>query len=290
MTDFILLADSGATKTEWKLIGQASKPSFFTSGLSPYHMESDVMVDLLKKEFPDSIYQKQISSIFFYGTGCKTTPKANIVKKALSSIFPDSGIHVTHDLMGAAIALCGNKPGIACILGTGSNSCEFNGKKITFNSPGLGFILGDEGSGAYMGKKVITHYLYQQFDKLLTESFEAQFKTNKDEILHKVYKEPYPNRYLASFAVFLSAQRGHYIIENIIEDGLRSFFDQHIVRYKSRVTSKVNFVGSIAFHFKDKIVELCDAYGFDLGEIMQQPMNGLAQYHTDKIIGNIQPR
>ena len=192
--------------------------------------------------------------------------------------------------MGAAIALCGNKPGIACILGTGSNSCEFNGKKITFNSPGLGFILGDEGSGAYMGKKVITHYLYQQFDKLLTESFEVQFKTNKDEILHKVYKEPYPNRYLASFAVFLSAQRGHYIIENIIEDGLRSFFDQHIVRYKSRVTCKVNFVGSIAFYFKDKIVELCDAYGFDLGEIMQQPMNGLAQFHTDKIIGNIQPR
>ena len=140
-----------------------------------------------------------------------------------------------------------------------------------------------------MGKKVITHYLYQQFDKLLTESFEAQFKTNKDEILHKVYKEPYPNRYLASFAVFLSAQRGHYIIENIIEDGLRSFFDQHIVRYKSRVTSKVNFVGSIAFYFKDKIVELCDAYGFDLGEIMQQPMNGLAKFHTDKIIGNIQP-
>ena len=290
MTDFILLADSGATKTEWKLIGQASKPSFFTSGLSPYHMESDVMVDLLIKEFPNSIYQHQISSIYFYGTGCKTTPKANIVKKALSSIFPDSGIHVTHDLMGAAIALCGNKPGIACILGTGSNSCEFNGKKITLNSPGLGFILGDEGSGAYMGKKVITHYLYQQFDKLLTESFEAQFKTNKDEILHKVYKEPYPNRYLASFAVFLSAQRGHYIIENIIEDGLRSFFDQHIVRYKSRVTSKVNFVGSIAFHFQDKIGELCDAYGFDLGEIMQQPMNGLAQYYTDKIIGNIQPR
>lgn len=287
MTEFILLADSGATKTEWRLIGNVSQPSFFTSGLSPYHMESALMVDLLKKEFPDSIYEKPINSVFFYGTGCKTNPKANIVKKALSSIFPDSNIHVTHDLMGAAIALCGNKPGIACILGTGSNSCEFNGKKITFNSPGLGFILGDEGSGAYMGRKVITHYLYQQFDKILTDSFEEQFKTNKDEILHKVYKEPYPNRYLASFAVFLSAHRGHYIIENIIEDSIRSFFDQHIVRYKSRVTSKVNFVGSISFHFKDKIVELCEAYGFESGEVIKQPMSGLAKYHKEKLIGNI---
>lgn len=287
MTDFILLADSGATKTEWRLIGNVSQPSFFTTGLSPYHMESASMVDLLKKEFPDSIYEKPINSVFFYGTGCKTNPKSNIVKKALSSIFPDSNIHVTHDLMGASIALCGDKPGIACILGTGSNSCEFNGKKITFNSPGLGFILGDEGSGAYMGRKVITHYLYQQFDKMLTDSFEEQFKTNKDEILHKVYKEPYPNRYLASFAVFLSAHRGHYIIENIIEDSIRSFFDQHIVRYKSRFTNKVNFVGSISFHFKDKIVELCEAYGFELGDVIKQPMSGLAKYHKEKLIGNI---
>jgi N-acetylglucosamine kinase-like BadF-type ATPase len=287
MTDFILLADSGATKTEWRLIGNMSQPSFFTTGLSPYHMESASMVDLLKKEFPDSIYEKPINSVFFYGTGCKTNPKANIVKKALSSIFPDSNIHVTHDLMGAAIALCGDKPGIACILGTGSNSCEFNGKKITFNSPGLGFILGDEGSGAYMGRKVITHYLYQQFDKMLTDSFEEHFKTNKDDILHKVYKEPYPNRYLASFAVFLSAHRGHYIIENIIEDSIRSFFDQHIVRYKSRFTNKVNFVGSISFHFKDKIVELCEAYGFELGDVIKQPMSGLAKYHKEKLIGNI---
>lgn len=286
MSEFILLADSGATKTEWKLIGQGDYPSFFTSGLSPYHMDSTAMISLLTEEVPASVLSKSIIEVYYYGTGCKTIHKANIVKKALKTVFPASQVHVTHDLMGAALALCGKSPGIACILGTGSNSCEFNGRKITFNSPGLGYILGDEGSGAFMGRKVLSHYLYQEFDEQLMNSFDQLFKTNKDDILHKVYREPYPNRYLASFAVFLSANRGHFLVENIIEDSLRAFFDQHISRYKSRYNQNLNFVGSISFHFKDKIAELCNLYGYSLGEIMKQPMNGLFRYHQQKIAGN----
>ena len=283
MAEFILLADSGATKTEWRLLGAKRSKSFFTAGISPYHMDIQQIYELLKNELPSSVLKKPVKEIYLYGTGCKTTSKANIVKKSLLRIFPDAEIHVTHDLMGAAIASSAEKPGIVCILGTGSNSCEYNGKKIVFNSPGLGYVLGDEGSGAYLGKKVLTHFLYQQFDKALMDAFEEQFQTNKEKILHQVYKEPNPNRYLASFSVFLSAHRRHYIIENIIEDGLRDFFNQHLNRYKSRFDVPIHFVGSISFHFKDKIAELCNNYGFTLGQVMQQPMNGLVDYHLARL-------
>ena len=274
-----LIADSGATKTEWRLVGKGSFKSFFTVGLSPYHMDRTQIRETLLKAFPKTLLKKEILSIHYYGTGCKTKANANIVKKALEDIFPGTAVHVTHDLMGAAIATCGNKPGIACILGTGSNSCSFDGKKILLNSPGLGYILGDEGSGAYLGHKVVQHFLYGTFDAPLMKAFKAHFKTDKNEILQKVYKEPFANRYLASFALFLSMHRGHFIIENIIEDGLRDFFEQHLGSYPQRFTVPIHFVGSIAFYFKDKIAELCNDFGFKLGGIIKQPMDGLVDYH-----------
>lgn len=242
-------------------------------------MQQKEISDLIQSEFPKTILNKRISSIYYYGTGCKTKAKASIVKKAIHSIFTEADVHVTHDLMGAAISLCGNEKGIACILGTGSNSCYFNGNKIIHNSPGLGYILGDEGSGAYLGRKVIQHFLYGMYDVELNESFHAIFHTDKDEILHKVYREPFANRYLAGFSIFLSANRGHYIIENIIEDGLRDFFEQHINSYPQRFDVPIHFVGSIAFHFKDKIDELCTQFGLKMGKVYKQPMNGLSAYH-----------
>ncbi len=274
-----LIADSGATKTEWRLVGKGSFKSFLTIGLSPYHMDRVQIRETLLKAFPKTLLKKEIVSIHYYGTGCKTKANANIVKKALEDVFPDTAVHVTHDLMGAAIATCGNKPGIACILGTGSNSCAFNGKKILLNSPGLGYSLGDEGSGAYLGRKVVQHFLYGTFDAPLMKSFKDHFKTDKNEILQKVYKEPFANRYLASFTIFLSMHRGHFIIENIIEDGLRDFFEQHLGSYPQRFSSPSHFVGSIAFYFKDKIAELCHDFGFKLGVVIKQPMDGLVAYH-----------
>jgi N-acetylglucosamine kinase-like BadF-type ATPase len=244
-------------------------------------MDRTQIRETLLKAFPKTLLKKEILSIHYYGTGCKTKANANIVKKALEDIFPETAVHVTHDLMGAAIATCGNKPGIACILGTGSNSCSFDGKKILLNSPGLGYILGDEGSGAYLGHKVVQHFLYGTFDAPLMKSFKAHFKTDKNEILQKVYKEPFANRYLASFALFLSMHRGHFIIENIIEDGLRDFFEQHLGSYPQRFTVPIHFVGSIAFYFKDKIAELCNDFGFKLGGVIKQPMDGLVDYHKN---------
>ena len=279
MAGIKLIADSGATKTEWQIVNGKKRSSFFTAGISPYNMDKEKIEALLSDELSPSIKKTSFSSIHYYGTGCYTRVNANIVKKALENVLKSSEVNVTHDLMGAAIALCGKTKGFACILGTGSNSCFFNGSKIMENSPGLGYVLGDEGSGAYLGRMVLQHFLYKQFDQDLMDRFTDAYGLTKAEILQKVYKEPYANRFLATFAKFLSNNRGHYIIENIIEDGLRDFFDIHLVQYKNHASFPFHFVGSISYHFKDKLKELCNDYGLELGRIIKQPMEGLVDFH-----------
>jgi N-acetylglucosamine kinase-like BadF-type ATPase len=201
------------------------------------------------------------------------------VKKAIQKTFPETKVEVTHDLMAAARAVCGNKKGIVCILGTGSNSCYYDGKKIVNNSPGLGYVLGDEGSGAYLGKKVLQYYLYKVFDEELKERFDKKYQTTVVDILESVYKKPLPNRYLAGFAIFLAENRGHYMIENIIEDGLNDFFFHHLQKYKEALSLPVSFVGGIAYGFKDILNELCQSYKFELGKIIKNPMEGLTDFH-----------
>jgi len=187
---------------------------------------------------------------------------------------------VNTDLLAAARAVCGNQKGIACILGTGSNSCYYNGKKIIKNSPGLGYVLGDEGSGAYLGKKVIQHFLYNTFDEDLMLRFKKQFNTSANEILEHVYKMPQPNRYLASFTIFLAENRDHYMIENIIEDGLNDFFFTHLYKYRESWLYPISFVGSVAYGFKDVLKSLCATYELEVGNIIKQPMDGLVEYHS----------
>ncbi|MEY2918668.1 MAG: hypothetical protein RIS73_2382, partial [Bacteroidota bacterium] len=214
-----LIADSGSTKAEWCLIDGKKKKTFFTQGLSPYFFSAEQIQKILEQELKPKMKLIQPDEVFFYGTGCSNPNNVKLVKKAIQKVFVKAKISVDHDLSAAAKALCGNEKGIACILGTGSNSCYYNGKKIIKNSPGLGYVLGDEGSGAYLGKKVIQYFLYNTFDEDLMDRFKAKFNTNSNEILEAVYKKPLPNRYLANYAIFLAENRGHYMVENIIEDG-----------------------------------------------------------------------
>lgn len=275
-----LIADSGATKAEWCLLRNGRKKTIFTQGISPYFLNTDQIADLLKKELLPGVKNAGITEVFYYGTGCANPANVVSVKKAILRVFPGVKAMVTHDLMGAARALCGHKKGIACILGTGSNSCYYNGKTIVKNSPGLGYVLGDEGSGAYLGKKVIQYYLYGTFDDELRGRFDLTYTTNAAEILENVYKKPLPNRYLAGFARFLADNRGHYMIENIIEDGLNDFFFNHLCKYKEIWSSPVHFAGSIAFGFKDVLKQLCDSYEFEMGRVLKNPMEGLIEYHS----------
>lgn len=275
-----LIADSGSTKAQWCLIDGMKKKMFFTSGISPYFLSSAEIEQLVLLELKSKMKKIIPDEIFYYGTGCSNPNNIKSVKKALQQVFPGAVVAVDHDLMGAAKALCGHEKGVACILGTGSNSCYYDGEKIVKNSPGLGFILGDEGSGAYLGKKVVQYYLYNTFDPDLMDRFNAKYNTNATEILDAVYKKPLPNRYLASFVSFLTDNRQHYMIENIIEDGFNDFFFNHVYKYKQSWTMPVNFIGSVAFGFKDVLKEMCSTYELQLGKVLQNPMDGLIKFHS----------
>ena len=276
----ILIADSGSTKCEWCLVRDGRKKLINTQGISPYFLNTQQIQEVLQKELLVSIRNNQVDKIFYYGTGCASEENRKTVQKALRFYFKDAEIQVTHDMMGAARALCGRQKGIACNLGTGSFSCYYDGRKIIKSSPGLGYVLGDEGSGAYLGKKVLQYFLYNTFDEELRYKFDEKYTTSKTEILEHIYKKPLPNRYLASFAIFLAENRGHYMIENIIEDGLNDFFFNHLCKYRESWKLPIHFVGSIAFGFRDVIAELGKSYEFELGRILPRPMEGLIDYHT----------
>ena len=275
----ILIADSGATKCEWCLLQNGKKKIIYTQGISPYFLSGEQIQNLLAKELLPKLKDIFVDEIYYYGTGLISPENITTTKKALKKIFNKAKIEATDDMIGAARSLCGKKKGVACILGTGSNACFFDGKKMTKNSPGLGYVLGDEGSGAYLGKKVLQYYLYNTFDEELRYRFDAKYVTNRVEILENIYKKPLANRYLASFAAFLAENRGHYMVENIIEDGLIDFFFTHLCKFNEIWKYPVHFAGGVAYGFRDVIKELCAMYEFDLGNILQKPMEGLIKYH-----------
>jgi glucosamine kinase len=275
----ILIADSGATKCEWRLVTDGKNKTIITQGISPYFLSTDQISALLSKELIPKLKNAPITHIHFYGTGLSNPDNAAIIKKVFKSLFPKAKTEVQTDLLAAARALCGKKKGIACILGTGSNSCYYDGKKIVKNSPGLGYVLGDVGSVDYLGKKVVQYYLYNTFDEELKTRFEKRFQVSAIEILDHVYKQPLANRYLASYAIFLAENRGHYMIENIIEDGLNDFFFTHLYKYRESWTLPIHFIGSIAFGFRDVLKDLCSTYELELGTVIKAPMKGLLVYH-----------
>ena len=277
----ILIADSGSTKAEWCLIENGKKKkTITTNGISPYFLSPEEIFGLLQKELLPKIKNSIPTHFFYYGTGLANESNVTMFQQLFKGIFSKTKIQVNHDLMGAAKALCGKQKGLACILGTGSNSCFYNGNKIVHNSPGLGFILGDEGSGAHMGKKVIQHFLYHTFDEDLMDRFNAKYQTNQSAIVEAVYKGNQPNRYLANYVEFLIENRGHYMIENIIEDSLSEFIFNHIFKYKQSWTMPINFVGSVAYGFKDVLKSLCDSYELQLGKVIKKPMDGLVKFHA----------
>jgi glucosamine kinase len=274
-----LLADGGGTKTRWHYQQGKQHKSFTTKGIAPYLIPLADLEQLIAQQVAPKISTQKNLSIYYYGTGCANKENANKVKKALAKSFKEANITVDHDVAAAAKGLCGTEPGIACILGTGSSCAGFNGKKIIQLRAGLGYALGDEGSGAHLGKLVLQHFLYETFDEELQHAFTSKYAVDRNSILESVYRQPFPNKYLASFVPFLVEHKNHYIAQNIIEDGLNEYFFNHLLKMKNIWKWPVHFTGSISFGFKNIIAELCKNYGFQLGNISQQPMAGLVSYH-----------
>ncbi len=275
----ILIADSGSTKTQWCLLQGNKKKMITTQGISPYFLNDESIALIFNRELLPKLASIVPDEIYYYGTGCSNDKNISLVKRGLKKVFASSKISVEHDLLGAAKGVCGKEKGIVAILGTGSNSCFYNGKKVVNNSPGIGYILGDEGSGTHMGKKVVQYVLYNTFDEDLQNKFKKKYPETANEILDNVYKKELPNRYLAGFTAFLVENRGHFMIENIIEDSLNDFFFNHIYKYRESWTLPINFVGSVAYGFKDVLKQMCSDYELELGKVIKDPIDGLVKYH-----------
>ncbi|MCK9617069.1 MAG: ATPase [Lentimicrobiaceae bacterium] len=277
----LVIADSGATKTDWsilqdgKIINQLQ-----TIGFNPFFVQSSDIKYSLEKELYPFFDNTAVSSVYFYGAGCSTENKGNIVFNALEDFFSNAQINIYHDLLGAARALCGTSPGIACILGTGSNSCFYDGKVITENVTSLGYLFGDDGSGAQIGKRMIESFLKETMPDDIAEVFKNTYQITLENILDSVYKKPFPNRYLASFARFACNHINNTYINVLVRNCFSDFFSVQLTKYNGYKEYPANFTGSIAFYFSDILKEVAQTFGIQTGIITQNPMEGLIKYHT----------
>ncbi|MFN4234954.1 MAG: N-acetylglucosamine kinase [Bacteroidia bacterium] len=279
----ILIADSGSTKTDWRFIDSQKKiHQAHSQGINPYFVSSEEINQILLKELIPSLPKEIINEkieIYFYGAGCSSVEKCNDVKSAIQKVFKYADIIVEHDLLAAARALCGHKEGLAAILGTGTNSCYYNGIEIIQNQPSLGFILGDEGSGAFLGKKLICDFLNEEMPIDIAERIRERFKLTKDEVLENVYKKPFPSRYLASFSKFIYQNLKHEYCNQLAIDSFRLFFDRHICKYPRKGELPLGIVGSVGFYYSNIIARIADEKGIPMGKILESPIAGLTLYH-----------
>jgi N-acetylglucosamine kinase-like BadF-type ATPase len=280
----ILIADSGSTKTHWSVIsGKKITKEVFTPGINPFYQDEKDISDLIEQQLLPAMSSKSVDAIFFYGAGCSFPEKKALVGKALGRHFPDAIIEVQSDLLGAARSLFGRESGIACIIGTGSNSCYYDGKEITHNVSPLGYILGDEGSGAVLGKMLVADVLKNQLPEELRQKFMEQYALTPAGILENVYKKPFPNRYLARFTPFLKENLGESSIKDIVFRGFRDFVRRNLKQYE-QTDAEVRFIGSVAYHFSDVLNQVMLEEGFRQGGTAQNPMQGLIHYHSHETI------
>lgn len=282
----LLIADSGSTKTAWRLVTKEKKIlQFNCSGIHPFFMDAQEISSLLKTELCSSIGfpgADEISALYFYGTGCGNPERALPVHKALREVFSNAEIAVESDLLGAARGGCGHQQGIAVILGTGSNSCYYDGIAIAQNRPSLGFILGDEGSGAWIGKNLMSSWFYGELPVHLADSLKNRMGVNREDVLQKVYRNDFPNRYLASFSKFVFQNIKDPAMVKLVKDGFHAFFDKHILHYENRHAA-IHATGSVAYFFGNIFTETAQSHGYTIGSITDSPIAALTLYHLGEI-------
>lgn len=283
-----LIVDSGSTKTSWcfaflpdtKSADEARTVT--TEGLNPAVMSAEEVEEKIAKALNHclqslSISAADVDNVFFYGAGC-IAGRAGVVSESISSILVNAKIYVADDLLGAARALCGHKAGIACILGTGSNSCLYDGKNIVAHTPALGYVLGDEGSGAVLGRKFLNAVLKQTLPENIRKRFLQESGLDMAEVINRVYRSPAPNRFLASMSKYIHGYLDEKEVRDIVVDNFEDFIRNNILAYGDEFRT-INVVGSIAFHYKEQLTEAASRNGFQIGKIIKSPIEGLIEYH-----------
>ena len=276
----ILIADSGSTKTDWRLITTSGQvKDIKTSGINPFfRTEEDIVQELGQFLLPET--GTGIEQIYFYGAGIVNAEKGDIIRRALCRIYTDAAIETYSDVLGAARALFGDKPGIACILGTGSNVCLYDGVKIANGVSPLGFILGDEGSGAVMGKKLLGDYFKEIMPIDLREEFTKRFNLTREEVLNRVYRGEKPNQFLAQFTTFLSEHSNSAYCLEFIQRNFMEFFERNVSKLPNYTNYPIGFIGSVAYYFSSILNITASHFGFEQTIIIKDPIDGLEKYYA----------
>lgn len=284
----IIIADGGSTKTNWCLLDDNQKKIYFnTEGYNPYFVGSDYIVNSLKKGLPQDLPLDKIKEVNYYGAGVHNEEKAKIVEEAFRVLFPNAKIEIGHDLLAAARALLGKEAGFAAILGTGTNSCIYNGDEITHNINSAAYILGDEGSGSYIGKKLLTDFVRGLMPEDVSKVFFDTYKLTPDEIMDSVYTKPLANRFCASFSKFVYDNNVNIeYTRKIVDDSFEAFFANLVSKYPDYQTYTFNCIGSVGYNFRNVLEEKASQYGMKVGKILRSPIDDLVKFHIDRSMGN----
>lgn len=275
----ILIADSGSTKTEWSLLmDDGTHECFITIGLNPFFIDSKRIQAELGRVALDA-FASSVTEVFFYGAGCSSPERNQIIEVGINSVFYNAVIKVNTDMLAACRAMFGSKSGIVAILGTGSNSAYYNGTSISFTPPSLGYVLGDEGSGNHLGRLLLKDYLENKLSRSLHEQFEASFSLSPQTIIHKIYKEPFANRFLAQFSKFLYLHRSEPYCSQLLMRSFSSFIEHSLMAHKELNQSEIRFVGSVAYYFKEELAALAAQHQLNFTRFVKSPSEGLISYH-----------
>ena len=279
-----LIVDSGSTKTDWCFAQSSSTYTLIqTDGINPIVQPSNEIISIVRDQMYSSVVQQQVdleslNSIYFYGAGC-TIEHCAIIEQVLHSVLCKTiPIYIDSDLLAAARALCGTQAGIACILGTGSNSCYYDGVAIEQHTPALGYILGDEGSGAVLGRMFINALLKGVLPQAMRNDFFDEFSTNQADIIDKVYHNPSPNRFLASISKFILPRVSDIKLEKLVTQNFENFIVYNITNY-SKAERVINAVGSVAFLYNKQLKQAAENHGYKIGKLIKSPLEGLLEYH-----------
>jgi glucosamine kinase len=272
----LIVCDSGSTKADWLVAdGKKITDEFETIGFNPFFQDARTVFSELGRNATARRYRNEKGVIRFFGAGCSSRARNKVIHEGLARFFGNARVYVEHDMLGAALASCGNEKGLVCILGTGSNIAYFDGKRLSETRHGLGYVLGDEGSGSYFGKKLVSHFLYGTMPAALRRAFDSDYGLTRETAVKKVYHTPGANVFLASFAPFLSRHKRHRWIRGLVAAGLEEFFETNIAAYPQYKRLPVHFIGSIAYHFENALRETGRKCGFRAGKILVRPVDAL---------------
>jgi N-acetylglucosamine kinase-like BadF-type ATPase len=275
----ILVSESGSTKTDWRLISKDGHVQFNTIGFNPYHISTEMVVEALLNSGMERVKEK-VKEVYFYGAGCSTSENKEAIRVPLKKYFSSAKVEVDHDLLAAARATCGTEKGMVGILGTGSNSCLFDGKEIVHNVRALGYVLGDYGGGAHIGKSFIKSYLEGEFNDTIVSSFKKKYNLTASQILDAVYKQPLPNRFLAQFSEFVAENMQEPELKEMVVKCFHDFFKTNVCKYPNYSELRLHLVGSIAKIYRKEIESVAQEYGVTIGKLVKQPIDQLVDFHS----------